>query len=295
MAVSIKSRVPVRGQEILAERPNGDRVWLLPYPTLLHDSSGRFVGAVNVLVDITELKNAQDALKVALVAKDDFLGQISHELRNPVLQVVGNVRLLRGRWPQVDIETGHAIIEDLHSASTRIQRLVENMLVLSRFERGMVPDSEPVLLQRVLVDTLDEFRRRFPVTEVQVDIPVDLAPVLTSASTVDQICWNLLTNAQKYGPPSGPIVVQAGPAETGVQLTVRDKGPGVPELEMADLFTPYFRASNTLAYAGGLGLGLSVCRRLMEANGGEMWARRLEPSGMEFGLQFKAAQAEGMD
>jgi signal transduction histidine kinase len=291
MALTLKNGVPVRGREIIAEQPDGGRKWLSPYPTPLVDGDGTLMGAVNVLVDITELKLAQSALEQALVAKDDFLGMISHELRNPVLQVAGNARLLRDGWSHLPEDTREAMVEDLHTAGSRIQRLVENMLVLSRFERGMLPDAEPHLLQRILVDTLDEFRRRFPRTVLHVDIPPDLPPILTSPNTVDQVCWNLLTNAHKHGPPEGPIEVVAVARGGKVEIEVRDRGPGVPEDELDNLFQPYYRASNTQVHAGGLGLGLSVCRRLVEAHGGEMWARRREPHGMEFGMRFHVAEA----
>ena len=295
MAVTLQTRTAVRGREIIAERPDGERRWLLPHPTPLLDSNGEILGAVNVLVDITELKRVQVELRQSLVAKDDFLGMISHELRNPVVQVTGFARVLRDGWGDLPDETRATIVEDLHAASTRIQRLIENMLVVSRFERGIVPDAEPLMLQRILTETLAEFRRRCPAMVLEIDIPEDLPPILTSANTVDQVCWNLLTNAQKYGPAEGPVEVWARAVEGTVEFEVRDLGPGVPDAEFPNLFEPYFRASNTQPYASGLGLGLSVCRRLVEAHGGEMWARPRKPHGIAVGIRFKVAAGATVD
>jgi two-component system sensor histidine kinase KdpD len=131
---------------------------------------------------------------------------------------------------------------------------------------------------------LDEFSRRHPQTSLRVQIQPDLPPVETTAATVDQVLWNLLTNAQKYGPSEGPIEVAAQHLGEEVTVTVRDCGAGVPEAEVADLFGPYFRSSSTADHAPGLGLGLSVCKVLVESQGGRVWAKRRTPNGMEFGF-----------
>src|SRR5690606_38428967 len=231
-------------------------------------------GAVNVLVDITEQKKTQGALREALLAKDDFLGQVSHELRNPVTQLSGFAEMLRSRWRQLPIETQEEALQEIHSQAVRMRRLMVNMMVLSRVERGMMPDTEPHLIQHLLGETLHEFRRRYPAANVAVQVAADMPPVDTIASTIDQVVWNLLTNANKYGPPDGLISVVAARRDGHVEAVVRDQGPGVPADEMPRLFQPYFRSAATPEHAAGMGLGLSVCRRLLEAQTGAMGARR---------------------
>jgi PAS domain S-box-containing protein len=83
MAIALKERREIRGVEAIAERPDGARIWIEPFPTLLFDREGELAGAVNVLIDITERKRAADALRAADQRKNRFLAQISHELRNP--------------------------------------------------------------------------------------------------------------------------------------------------------------------------------------------------------------------
>ncbi len=286
MGVALREDRMVRGVDILVERPDGERRNVLPHPTPLHDSHGRVIGAVNVLVDITGLKRAEDAMLEALRAKDDFLGQVSHELRTPLTQLIGNAHILVHRWQALDDETRAESLSEIHIQSQRMQRLIDNMMVLSRIERGMMPETEPQLIQRLLEKTLGEFCQRFPATVVDVRIPPDLPPVETSAATIDQVVWNLLTNAQKYGPAEGPIHVTGRATPEWVELTVRDHGPGVPEADMPRLFEPYFRSNATAEAATGLGLGLSVCRRLLESQRGELWAGRVPSGGMEFGLRM---------
>lgn len=288
MGIALRENRAVRGAEIVAERPDGSRAAVMPYPTPLRDSNGRLVGAVNVLVDITDQKRMDGALREALRGKDDFLGQVSHELRTPLTQLVGNAEILLRRWSSLDAETQHESLEEVHLQALRLGRLVENMMVLSRFERGVLSAAEPQLVQRLVRETVAEFQRRFPHTEIRLQVDPDLPPVESTPSTVDQVIWNLLTNAQKYGPVNGPIEVSARCAEGFVELVVRDEGPGVPEADLPRLFEPYFRSSAIPEQAAGLGLGLSVCKRLIEAQDGEMWARRRSPSGMEFGLRLPA-------
>ncbi len=295
MGVALREDRAIRGEEIVVERPDGARMTVMPHPTPLHDASGRLVGAVNVLVDITGQKQMQHQLRDALRAKDDFLGQVSHELRTPLTQIFGNSELLRRRWRDLDAEALQGSLDEVTAQAARMQRLVENMMILSRFERGMMPVTEPHLLQRLLGETVSEFRDRFRLTSVELHVEGDMPPVETSASTIDQVVWNLLTNAQKYGPSEGPVTVTARAADPWAEVVVRDHGPGVALEDVEHLFEPYFRAETTPEHASGMGLGLSVCRRLIEAQGGEVWARRHPEGGMEFGLRLRAVGAELVD
>ncbi|MEX0784082.1 MAG: ATP-binding protein [Dehalococcoidia bacterium] len=295
MGVALREDRPVRGVEIMVERPDGARMMVLPHPTPLHDASGRLIGAVNVLANITEQKQMQQDLRDALRAKDDFLGQVSHELRTPLTQIGGNSELLRRRWRELDAEALQGSLDEVTSQAARMQRLVENMMILSRFERGMMPVTEPHLVQRLLGETVTEFRDRFRTTAVDLRMAGDLPPVETSASTIDQVIWNLLTNAQKYGPLDGPITVTAAATDGWVEVTVRDRGPGVSEADLEHLFEPYFRAATTPDHPSGLGLGLSVCKRLIEAQRGEIWARPHPEGGMEFGLRLRPVAADFID
>ena len=290
MGIALREGRPVRNVEIVVENADGSRHTVLPYPTPLFDVKGKLVGAVNALIDVTAQTQMRRDLEEALLAKDDFLGLVSHELRTPLTQLMGNAHLLSRRWDMLDEPTKRESVDEMVTHSQRMQRLVNNMLVLSRLERGVIPDAEPQLIQRLLRSTLDEFGARFPDTKVVIDMQDRLPPVATNADTIDQVLWNLLTNARKYGPPRGPVTVQVGETEGWTQVKVIDNGPGVQPDELDRLFQPYFRSSASASHAAGLGLGLSVCKTLIEAQGGKIWARRLEP-GMEFGFGLPALGA----
>lgn len=292
MSIALRERRAVRDVEIVVERPDGTRVNVLPYPTPLFASTGELVGAVNVLVDITEQGRMQEALRAALRSKDDFLGEISHELRNPITQIVGFAELLHSRWEQLDADTQGESIGEIHEQAQRLGRLVENMLVLSRLERGMAAATEPQLVQRILPLTLEKFRQRHPRTTLHKDIPDDLPPVESNAGTIDQVIWNLLSNAQKYGPTTGPVELFARAVDGNVEIVVADHGPGIPEEDIPHIFEPYVRSSATSGTVPGLGLGLSVCARLAQAEGATLWARNRSP-GLEIGLRLPTTRDNG--
>jgi PAS domain S-box-containing protein len=295
---------PERAWEKRYLRPNGGSVWVSMNASALRDERGAYIGSSAIVADISERKAADESLRSseqqslrmqadlrdALRAKDDFLGQVSHELRNPVHELRGNAEVLHRRWRSLPVDVQEESLSEMHLQAKRLDRLVENMMVLSRFERGLMPALEPVLLHRVLQETLRDFEQRYPAAKFELICDAPPPPVETTTSTIDQIVWNLLTNAQKYG-GNGTIEVEVRGTTDSAEVVVRDAGPGVPEEDMPRLFEPYFRSSATPEHVAGLGLGLSVCKRLIEAQGGQMWATRRQPRGMEFGLRLPAIDA----
>jgi PAS domain S-box-containing protein len=283
MVRALREGRPVRG-EVMIQRPDGVRRFVLAHPTPLHDAQGNLAGAVNVLVDITDQKTLQLALRDAIRSRDDFLGQVSHELRMPLSRIGGHSDLLRRQWESLDRDSRQGSLEEVYAHAARMQRLVENLTVLSQLERGAMPGTEPHLLQRLLEETVKEFRERHPQTMVQLHLVGDLPPVESSASVLDQVVWTLLTNAHKYGPREGPIAVTATASSGWVELLVRDRRRPLAPRDLAHVFDAQFP---TPAPADGAGLGLSICKRLIEAQRGEIWGRPHAEDGVEFGIRLR--------
>lgn len=288
-AIAIKEDRLVRGVEIVVERPDGSRCIALPYPTPIHDETGRVAGAVSVHVDVTQQRQTQDALQRALRAKDDFLGLVSHELKTPLTAISGNSRSLLLHGEQLDNETRTQALADIVEEGDRLQHLVENMLVLSRMADGRDIDLEPILVQRVVPRLLRRFQRRMPGREVVIDVPDALPPVIGAASYVDQVISNLVSNADKYSPPGLPITITARTGKGEVEVRICDRGTGVPEDEQRFLFTPFFRSDQARNMAQGAGLGLAVCRRLAEAQGGRAWFEERDGGGSVFAFALRMA------
>lgn len=291
MAIALKERRAVRGSVAMAERLDGSRVWFEAYPSPLFDAEGRLAGGVSLLVDITERRQAEEALKVTTqalavssAARDDFLGLVSHELRTPVTTIYGNARLLLARVDGLAVQE-REMIKDVAIDSARLLDIVENLLQLSRLQADARPELEPELLDHVLRREAVSFRRRHPSRQITVDAPDGNVVVEADRAYLTMVIENLLSNADKYGGDK-PIQIKVEERDGEAAVTVSDRGVGIVGISEDDLFAPFFRAGIAKASASGLGLGLAVCRQLIEAMGGRMWARARHGGGSEFGFSL---------
>ncbi len=225
-------------------------------------------------------------------AKDEFLGLMSHELRTPITVIHGGARVLRSRGESLDAETSSGILVDIERESNRLSRMLENLLALSRAELDREISVEPVLLQRLLprfIDSLDVGPNRELLCQTQGD------PVAVSGepSYIEHVVRNLVTNAVKYSPPDAPIEVVLSEMPDGASVTVLDRGFGVGEGEASRIFERFYRSDRTARLASGAGLGLAVCKRLVEAMEGEVWAKPREGGGLEVGFSLPTYTVEG--
>ena len=236
-----------------------------------------------IAIQNVELFERMERLAVDLsranAIKDELLGLVSHELRTPLTTIVGMTEVLRRRSTDAD---SASVLDDIAGEADRLQRLIENMLVLARIESDKLA-FEPILLQRTVPAQIAEVRRRYPEREIRLDIPDTMLPVIAQPTYVEQIIHNLLTNAAKYSRPGSPIEIRAVEREPVAAILVLDKGEVVDPTELPRLFEPFFRSSRA-RHMSGAGLGLAVCKRLVEAQSGEIWARAREGGGLELGF-----------
>jgi PAS domain S-box-containing protein len=291
MAIALTEGRPVRGEVAVVERPDGSRVVLMPYPTPLRDADDRIVGAVNVLVDVTERHSAEAALRGAVEAlaasnavKDEFLGLVSHELRTPVTTIFGNAQLLRARADTLEPERRDAMLDDIADDAARLRDVIENLLLLTRLGSDEPIDVEPVLLSRTLESAVGAFRRRHPNRSIRLAALPREAIVEAQASSIGQVIENLLSNADKYSDSSQSIDVRLEADVDEVRVLVLDRGIGIDPAQTEELFNPFYRTPEAKKRAGGVGIGLAVCRRIVETEGGRIWARPRPGGGTEFGF-----------
>jgi PAS domain S-box-containing protein len=291
MAIALREGRPVRGWAAIAERPDGSRFDFEPYPTPLYDDRGVLIGAVNVLVDVTahrraqaELRSTTEALAVSSAVKDHFLGLVSHELRTPVTTIYGNAQLLRDRGERLSDAERATMIDDVAEDAERLLSIVENLLLLNRLQSGAVPELEPQVLTYVVQDEISMFSRRHP--ERPIDLTLPDRPVIVEAdrTQLGLLLQNLLSNAHKYGGVEHGIEVQVGVESSEVQVVVLDRGMGIGAIEPTSLFAPFFRTREAEQTASGVGLGLSVCQRIVDGMGGRIWAQARAGGGSEFGF-----------
>jgi PAS domain S-box-containing protein len=224
----------------------------------------------------------------ANAVKDEFLGLISHELKTPIAVISGNAEVLVRRGEGLDPEQRAAALADVHEEAGRLHRIIDNMLVLARLEQGNQIRSEPLRLDLLVKHEAEAHARHFPRRAIEVDVAarlvVDAAPVY-----VEQVVRNLLANAQKYTPAGETIGISLATDSDEAIVRIADRGGGVPEDELGHLFTAFYRSPRTAAGSPGVGIGLAVCKRLIEAQHGRVWAERRDGGGMEFGFSLPLA------
>ncbi len=248
---------------------------------------------VPVEVALRELDLEDRPTTVAIVAdaswrqeaneiRDRFVGILSHELRTPITSIYGGAQVLLKRGGDLDPDVRNDLLTGLADESERLQRMIENLLILDRVERGAdFFGPRPVLIQRVLADVIEHERALWPSISIELDIPDALPVVSGDEDQLGQVVRNLLSNAVKYAGSDAAIVVRARPDQAWVRVSVSDDGPGFPPEEADQLFSLYYRSARTKA-APGAGIGLYVCRSLVEAMGGSITARSVPGGGAEF-------------
>jgi PAS domain S-box-containing protein len=282
MAIALREHRSVRGYEAIAERPDGTRAAFVPYPTVLEDADGNLVGAVNVIIDVTDQRRAEAAANAAGAARDEFLGVVSHELRTPVTTIFGNAQLLGDR---TDLPHGvQAMVADIATDAERLLGIVENLLTLARGDLAAEFSGEPQVLAQVLSRVVSSFERRHPGRSVELAIESPHGIVEADEAPLELLIGNLLTNADKYSPPSATIEVTLRETDAESLVLVRDRGIGVRQEEVDDLFTTFHRAEAAKRMASGLGIGLSACKQIVEMLGGRIWASARDGGGSEFGF-----------
>lgn len=260
----------------------------------------QLVGRPERWLEVTRHVEARDACEAVVVRdvtearrgrglREAFLGMLSHELRTPVTSIYVAADLLRDGRGALAVEERRGLVEDIVAEAERLLRLVDDLLVLAHFEEGLQLIQEPSLLQRVVPAVVDHERRRWSGIDIDLRIGPDLPVVTGDETSVQQVVRNLISNAAKYGGGSPVIVdLRAAEDEGGAIVRVLDGGDGVSPEETESLFRPFYRSSRTRGTSAGAGVGLYVCRRLVETMGGHMWARPQEGGGSEFGFWLPA-------
>ena len=237
-------------------------------------------GRIAVMRDVTAARRAR-------AQREAFLGILSHELRTPITTIYAGSKVLAREEP-LHSTTRHELAADISAEAERLFRLVEDLLVMTRVERGVLHlANEPILLQRVLAAAIRLEAAHWPTTRIQMTGPTDLPAIAGDATYVEQVIRNLLSNAAKYSPRDTAVEVRLEDAGDDVEVRVLDRGRGFQSSESDDLFELFYRSPATAAQASGAGIGLFVCRRLITAMGGRIWARPRPGGGAEFGFALK--------
>jgi two-component system, NtrC family, sensor histidine kinase KinB len=262
--------------EVLPWAVDGSRRAFRVRSTPMRDADDRFVGAVTLLEDITHLSEISRL-------KSEFIAAASHELRTPLTSVqMGIHLLLEGAAGPVD-ERQQEILQVCREDTSRLDRLMRQLLDLSKIESGASPPVREPIRPSVLVrEATDSLRLQVESKglRLEVDAPPDLPSVFADRDQIERVIVNLVTNASRATPSGGSIAVAAAHRGSDMVFSVTDTGAGIPRDYLARVFEPFTQVPN--APAGGSGLGLTISRRIVEAHGGRLTAQSEPGRGSTF-------------
>lgn len=270
-------------------RPDGEVRWITAQSRVYADDNGRPLRMVGVNLDITQEKLAEMARQEADRRKDIFLATLAHELRNPLAPVQNSLAILK--LPGVDSDMTRQALDMMERQVQLLVRLVDDLLDVSRVMRGKIDlRLEPVDLGDIVsraAETVQPLIEQYQ-HELQIEFPKEPLFLRADSLRLSQVLGNLLANAAKYTEPRGRIVLSARRQGPQAVISVRDNGIGISKEMLPHVFELFVQADQAIARAqGGLGIGLTLVKNLMELHGGTVAAySRGLGHGSEFVLQL---------
>ena len=285
--------------EYRLRRSDGEYRWIVDHGRPLFASPEEFVGYIDACLDITErkhteqereqlLQDAQDARAEAESAnriKDEFLATLSHELRTPLNAIMGWASLLTTK--NLDEENSARAIDTINRNARAQARLIDDILDMSRIVSGNIRlESRPVNLLGVIEAAIDAVRPAADARDIKITKRLDRHPalVLGDANRLQQIVWNILSNAVKFSETSGHVEIRLRSCDSNVEVIVSDDGQGISADFLPHVFDRFRQADGSMTRKQkGLGLGLAIVRNLVEMQGGTVSAKS---DGMGKGSTF---------
>jgi PAS domain S-box-containing protein len=282
----LRSQAPVASESAAAVLPwavDGARRAFRIRSTPMKDADNQLVGAVTLLEDITHLSEISRL-------KSEFIAAASHELRTPLTSVQMGIHLLLEGTTGPLAERQQEILEVCREDTTRLDRLMRELLDLSKIESGAVtPVFAPIRPSALIAAAIDPLRLQVESHGIRLDVdaPPDLPAVSVDRSQIERVITNLVTNATRATPAGGAITVAAAQRGEEIAISVADTGTGIPREYLSRIFEPFVQVPH--ATAGGAGLGLTISRRIVEAHGGQLTVQSSPGQGSSFTFTVRLA------
>ncbi len=246
-----------------------------------------FASQTAVAIERTLSHRAADATQLRMQTeqmRSSLLSAVSHDLRTPLASITGAASLLRAQGDRLPIDTQQELLESISEEAERLSRLVGNLLDMTRLESGVELRRDLYPLEEIVGSALQRMDKQLAGRTVTLQLPDQLPMVFVDDVLLGQVLWNLLENAVKYTPADTPLEIGAFEQDNAIILEIRDRGPGVPAGEEERIFEKFYRA--TSKGVRGAGLGLPICRAVIEAHQGTILALPRPGGGTVFQIRL---------
>jgi PAS domain S-box-containing protein len=252
----------------------------------IRDMGGGSLGLGLLLRDITREKELDEM-------KSQLLSTVSHELRTPLASIKGFATTLLRDDIEWDRESRREFLSIIDEESDRLTELISNLLDMSRIEAGTLRvEPEPTDLDPIIRETAAQFQMMTRAHEIRFNVPPALPRVMVDPRRARQVLRNLLENAIKYSPEGGPITISAQVAGDSIQTSVADRGIGIDAKQLDHIFDRFYQVdSASTRKVGGSGLGLSICKAIIQVHNGEIWVESQAGSGSTFRFTLPLAES----
>ena len=266
----------VRAEEVVLGVPDGRSVTVLINATPIRSEAGEVESFIVTIQDMSPLQE-MDLLRA------EFLGMVSHELRTPLTSVKGSVTTLLDPAASLNQAETRQFLRIIDTQTDRMRALISDLLDVARIEAGALSVSpEPTDLVALVDEAKTAFMSAGGKHDIQVYISAELPWIMADRQRMAQVLGNLLSNAARHSPETSPIELNAVRDEFNVIVSVYDRGRGIPAENLPNLFRKFSRLDSD-DQGGDTGLGLAVCKGVVEAHGGRIWA---ESDGSGRGSRF---------
>jgi two-component system sensor histidine kinase KdpD len=223
--------------------------------------------------------------------RTSLLSAVSHDLRTPLASITGAASTLHGHWERLDTKTRSELLASITAEADRLNRLLNNLLEVTRLERGVKIHKERFPLEEIVGSALHRLKAQIAGHRIVTDIPNDLPVVEIDPVLMEQVFINLIENGIKYTPEGNSIEIAARQGNQAVEVEVRDQGHGFAEGHEELVFDKFFRGKADKVR--GSGLGLAICKAIVEAHGGSIRARnRSDGKGAILHFEIPIASVE---
>jgi len=287
--------LPLGGGErvfgVLAVLPRNARRVTLPEQFRLLETFAAQIGLALERADFARHAQAAEVRAETEAIRNALLASISHDLRTPLATIAGGAATLAGNLDALSVTDRKALASSVSDEAMRMSERITTLLDLVRLETGAIqPRFEPYELAEIVGTVLHRLEARLRRHSVRIELPEALPLLYVDGRLIEQVLENLLDNASKYTPEGSQIRISARALTRQIEVSVEDNGPGLPGSDPEILFEKFQRGAPESA-AGGIGLGLAICRTILRLHAGRIWAEQRAPHGAAF--RFSVPQYTG--